>query len=105
MKLDGPLISIDSPEIAVYQYWRAAMVRRLVLLLPMFAAALAPARDKAENWTEVTSPHFVVVTNAGEKQGRRVADQFERMRSVFHVLFPKAEDRSRLSDHRAGNQG
>ena len=89
MKLDGPLISIDSPEIEVYQYWRAAMLRRLVLLLPMFAAALAPARDKAETWTEVRSPHFVVVTNASEKQGRRVADQFERMRSVFHVAFPK----------------
>lgn len=73
----------------MYQYWRAAMLRRLVLLLPMFAAALAPARDKAETWTEVRSPHFVVVTNAGEKQGRRVADQFERMRSVFHVAFPK----------------
>jgi hypothetical protein len=57
-------------------------------LLLLFAAALAPARDKPENWIQVASPHFVVVTNSNEKQGRHVADQFERMRSVFHVAFP-----------------
>jgi tetratricopeptide (TPR) repeat protein len=64
------------------------MSKRLLLLLPILAAALAPARDKAETWTELRSPHFVVVTNANEKQGRRVADQFERMRSVFQAAFP-----------------
>src|SRR5580693_2374802 len=58
-------------------------------LLLLLAAAPAPARDKAENWIEVRSPNFVVVTNSSDKQGRRVADQFERMRSVFHTAFPK----------------
>ena len=67
------------------------MLPRLALVLLMFTAALAPARDKGETWTEVRSPHFVVVTNSNEKQGRRVADQFERMRSVFHVAFPKLQ--------------
>ena len=67
------------------------MSKRLVLLPLILTAALAPARDKAENWTEVRSPHFTVVTNSNEKQGRRVADQFERMRSVFHVAFPKLQ--------------
>ncbi|MGA7768587.1 MAG: hypothetical protein WCA27_20485 [Candidatus Sulfotelmatobacter sp.] len=61
------------------------------MLLPLLAAVLAAARDKPENWTEVRSPHFTVVTNSNEKQGRRVADQFERMRSVFHVAFPKLQ--------------
>ena len=60
----------------------------LLLSLPLFAAALASARDKPENWLEVGSQHFTVVTNANEKTGRRIADQFERMRSVFHVAFP-----------------
>lgn len=62
------------------------------LLLPLLLVALAtpsPARDKAENWIEVRSPHFVVVTTTNEKQARKIADQFERMRSLFHVLFPK----------------
>lgn len=75
----------------MYLYWRAAMLKYRFLLLPMLAAALALARDKPENWTEVRSPHFTVVTNSNEKQGRRVADQFERMRSVFHVAFPKLQ--------------
>lgn len=67
------------------------MLKCLFLLLPLLAAVLAAARDKPENWTEVRSPHFTVVTNSNEKQGRRVADQFERMRSVFHVAFPKLQ--------------
>ena len=65
------------------------MSRRVVLSFIFFAATLAPAREKTENWIQVTSPNFVVVTNSSEKQGRRIADQFERMRSVFHVAFPK----------------
>jgi len=64
------------------------MWKRTPLLLSLFAAALAPARDKPENWLEVRSQHFAVVTNANEKTGRRIADQFERMRSVFHLALP-----------------
>jgi tetratricopeptide (TPR) repeat protein len=64
-------------------------VKRLLLVTLLFASALAPARDKPENWVEVRSPHFVVATNSSEKQGRRIADQFERMRSVFQARFPK----------------
>ena len=64
------------------------MLRCIALLLCLLAAAPAPARDKAENWLEVRSQHFTVVTNANEKTGRRIADQFERMRSVFHVALP-----------------
>ena len=67
------------------------MFRRILLLLLFSTAPLAAGRDKAETWLQVSSPHFVVVTNASEKQGRRVADQFERMRSVFHTAFPKAQ--------------
>src|SRR5271154_1527182 len=67
------------------------MPKHIVLVLLLLAAASAPARDKAETWTEVRSPHFVVVTNSNDKQGRRVADQFERMRDVFHTAFPKLQ--------------
>ena len=67
------------------------MSPRLVVLALLLAAPFASARDKADNWIQVQSPHFVVATNASEKQGRRIADQFERMRSVFHAAFPKLE--------------
>jgi tetratricopeptide (TPR) repeat protein len=65
------------------------MWKKIGLLLPLLATSLLPARDKAETWIEVTSPHFIVASNGNEKQARRVAGQFERMRSVFLVLFPR----------------
>jgi len=41
-------------------------------------------------WVEVRSPHFSVVTDAGEKRGREVAMRFEQMRAVFGALMTKA---------------
>jgi hypothetical protein len=64
------------------------MRKLTVLLLVLLASALAAAGDKPENWLEVRSPNFTVITNANEKPGRRVTDQFERMRSVFQSAFP-----------------
>ena len=66
------------------------MLSRIVALA-LLASPCSFARDKADNWIRIQSPHFVVATNASEKQGRLVADQFERMRSVFHAAFPKLE--------------
>ncbi|HVN21052.1 MAG TPA: tetratricopeptide repeat protein [Dongiaceae bacterium] len=62
---------------------------QIAFALLLSASLAAFASDKQENWIEVTSPHFIVATDGSEKQGRRVADQFERMRSVFHAAFPK----------------
>jgi uncharacterized protein DUF4236 len=67
----------------------AVMWKRISLLLLLFLlTALASARDKPENWLEVRSQHFIVVTNANEKAALGIADQFERMRTVFHVMLP-----------------
>jgi TonB family protein len=41
------------------------------------------AQAKHENWVEVRSPNFIVVSNAGEKQARKSALQFEQIRAVF----------------------
>jgi len=67
------------------------MRQRLVMLATLLSVVLASAGDKPENWIEVRSPHFVVIGNSTEKKVRHVADQFERMRSVFHSLFPKLQ--------------
>lgn len=67
------------------------MLKRRLLLATLLFASIAGAREKTENWVEVHSPHFRVITNSSEKQGRHVADQFERMRDVFHKLFPKLQ--------------
>lgn len=53
-------------------------------LLASGAAAAPPA------WLEVSSPHFSVVTNAGEKAGRRTAWQFEQIRGALLQLWPWA---------------
>src|SRR5437667_71814 len=62
------------------------------LLLAAFAilsaVPLASAADPP--WIEIQSPHFSVVTDAGEKRGREVAMRFEQMRAVFGALMTKA---------------
>jgi tetratricopeptide (TPR) repeat protein len=61
---------------------------KCIALLLFWFTVLASARDRAEDWLEVRSPHFSVLTDTNEKTGRQIADQFERMRSVFQVAFP-----------------
>jgi tetratricopeptide (TPR) repeat protein len=58
---------------------------------------LCPASRSAEPpWLELHSPHYTVITDAGEKRGREVALRFEQMRSVFAGLLGK----DRLSEAR-----
>lgn len=61
----------------------------VALLLVFMASVPLIARARAVTWTEVRSPHFIVVTDASEKAGRRVADEFERIRGVFRRAFPQ----------------
>jgi tetratricopeptide (TPR) repeat protein len=42
-------------------------------------------------WVEVRSPHFSVVTDAGERRGRETALRFEQMRAVFGALMTKKQ--------------
>jgi hypothetical protein len=64
--------------------------RVLVFLIFLSAPLTATARDSGAPWLELKSPHFVVLTDSNEKQARHVAGQLERMRAVFHTLFPEA---------------
>ena len=68
------------------------LVRLSSFIFLTIAAVLNPAVATAEGpqWVEVKSPHFSVVTDAGEKRGREVAMRFEQMRAVFAALFQKA---------------
>lgn len=43
----------------------------------------APPLLAGEPWVEVRSPHFLVRSDAGEKEARRTAWQFEQIRGVF----------------------
>jgi tetratricopeptide (TPR) repeat protein len=63
------------------------LVPAIVLFCSVFAAILA-AKSEPAAWVEVQSPHFTVVTNAGEKSGRQVGSRFEQIRAAFHMTFP-----------------
>jgi Tfp pilus assembly protein PilF len=60
----------------------------------MLTAVAASGGPSPERWVEVRSAHFAVMTDAGEKDGRRIAGQFERMHAVFQRLFPLKDDGS-----------
>jgi tetratricopeptide (TPR) repeat protein len=66
------------------------MLRRTCLLVA-FLLTQSIAFAATEQWMEVRSPHFRVVTNSNEKQARHIADQFERMRWMFQTLYPKRD--------------
>lgn len=67
---------------------RGSQVRRTLVLL-MFSCCwlLHVTGSAAQTWREVDSPHFHVVTDGSERDGRDVAKEFEQMRSVFTVRF------------------
>lgn len=65
------------------------MRKHVIALLLLAAGACTAASAAPEKWTEVSSSHFIVLTNSSEKEARHVLDQFERMRWVFQTLFPK----------------
>jgi Flp pilus assembly protein TadD len=65
--------------------WRVWTFTASVMLCP--SAGAFGATDPNQGWIEVRSPHFVVSSNAGEKEARRIADQFEQIRTLFHTAF------------------
>jgi tetratricopeptide (TPR) repeat protein len=63
-------------------------IARIVLSAALSVAGTpAPCTELNPSWVEVRSAHFVVASNAGESDARRIADQFERVRSIFHHAF------------------
>ena len=60
-----------------------------ILLLALAARGLAA--EKPQSWVEVRSERFVVASNAGEKQAKEVATQFEQIRAAFQQVSPVAQ--------------
>jgi tetratricopeptide (TPR) repeat protein len=69
--------------------FRPQRVVRFCLLgaLLLIMAARASFAEKPSAWSRMRSPNFIVVTNASEKQARRVAYQFEMIRAVLRQFF------------------
>jgi tetratricopeptide (TPR) repeat protein len=56
-----------------------------LLCAPVFGA-------KPETWVEARSPHFIVVSNAGEKEARQTAIRFEQIRTLFRQMMVVAQN-------------
>ncbi len=65
------------------------MLGKIVASAVLMVASCGLGLASPEPWIEARSEHFRVLTDSNEKQARRVLDQFERMRWMFHALFPK----------------
>lgn len=65
---------------------------RLFFVILCILASILPAEAAADpSWREVSSPHFRVITDGSESEARKVAFEFEQMRSVFATLFHDAQ--------------
>src|SRR5215831_10246341 len=67
-----------------------SLPRILLALVTALAAGIGVAYADGPQWVEVRSPHFSVLTDAGEQRGRETAMRFEQMRAVFAALMTKA---------------
>jgi len=59
--------------------------------LPLLALIATASRAlAADSWVEIRSPHFTVVSNAGERTARNIAWQFEQFRAAIEKGWPWA---------------
>lgn len=87
--------------------------RRVVVagcaLTYLFAAPASPTASQEDwgEWLEVRSPHFAVVTDAGEERGRRLAFLLEAMRQAMTQALPTvaAQEGPPLEVFAARNRG
>src|SRR5215471_5589787 len=70
-----------SPSLSFSQ---CSILQLAAVLFFHLAIESAPARaGDHPTWIELRSPHFIVLTNAGEGKARTTAHQFEMIREVF----------------------
>src|SRR6185312_10178685 len=66
----GPLPTIFFPCAGSSFTLGVTMVKHLVTLFLLCGSLSALATPPSEHWFEVTSPHFIVLTESNEKQAR-----------------------------------
>jgi hypothetical protein len=62
-------------------------MRRFLFLIAAFAFCL-PVCPAEPAYLRLTSPHFTLITDAGDHDARQILDNFEHMRWMFGTLFP-----------------
>src|SRR6266568_3980522 len=80
---------IDTSATMAARRYIMSVQSRLFTVFMCLGFAL-PSFCGERQWVEIHSPHFSVITDAGERRGRDVAVRFEQMRVVFGALMAKA---------------
>jgi len=62
---------------------------RFLLACTLLFAATSSSYAADQQWIRVSSEHFTVLTDAGDKRGREVLLRFEQMRGMFAELLQK----------------
>ena len=65
--------------------------QRTCVVLIAGALLSCPSMSSADDWVEIVSPNFTVISNAGDKRGREVARELEKIRAVFQSALLKAK--------------
>ena len=68
-------------------FWSSLLGMRKVFGVFLAVLALAGPAQARQRWVEVSSPHFKVLTDAGQYEGLELAEHFEKMRETFAALL------------------
>src|SRR6266480_6560514 len=69
---------------------------RFIISTIVFCGLARFAATADQQWLRVSSDHFIVLTDAGDKKGHEVAARFEQMRAAFGQLLMR--QRLRLAE-------
>jgi tetratricopeptide (TPR) repeat protein len=81
-------LSADLTFMAVFKKL-TGWICNICALLSLFLSVPAHAAD--QHWLRVSSDHFIVVTDAGEKPGHDIVAHFEQMRAIFGQLLSRSK--------------
>ncbi|MGI4829720.1 MAG: tetratricopeptide repeat protein [Janthinobacterium lividum] len=70
------------------------LIRGLACILGAMVVCLASSAAAEQQWVEVQSPHFRVITDGTTGDARKVASEFEQIRHVFVLRFNTEQLRS-----------
>ena len=81
-------------------------MRRPAVLFAAASLFLIPTSPAAPTgkWVEVRTSNFIVVSNAGEGQARKIALQFEQVRSLFRESLSYVKNKPFSSDYHPRGQ-
>jgi len=67
------------------------LLLRFLIFVFLVLCLTEPMSAADQQWLRISSDHFIVLTDAGEKKGHEVAARFEQMRGMFSQLLMRGK--------------